>query len=292
MNERLKNKMKIAVIAVNYNGSDVTDIFVESLVQAQLDCPQLELSIIIVDNASDQSDFDALYKLESRFPVVKVLKLEKNVGYFGGLNVGLDSIEDKSVFDSVIIGNNDLIFDADFFKGLAVDGNVLRSEMIISPRIKTLEGEDQNPHVVQSISKLRENVYDLYYSNFYLSRVILILARLTRFFTDRGDEKQGCENSQHIYQGYGACYLLTPLYFKEFDRLPADVFLSYEEFFLTKQIQSVGFRPFYKHDIGVVHMVHSTTGQMPSKKKWELSRLAHFEYRKHVETLFSKWLLK
>jgi GT2 family glycosyltransferase len=108
------------------------------------------------------------------------------------------------------------------------------------------------------------------------------LAKLTQRFTDRKDEQQHAV-AQEIRQGYGACYILTPKFFEHFDELWAPTFLMYEEFFLAKQLEDKGFKTYYEPRIMVTHHCHASTGTLPGKFRWQLSKQAHKEYRKYVK---------
>jgi GT2 family glycosyltransferase len=146
----------------------------------------------------------------------------------------------------------------------------------------TLDGEHQNPHVVKKISKSREVVYDLYYSNYLLARLILWMARATRSLTDREDERQ-YRTAQPIYQGHGSCYLIGPKFFEHFQELWAPTFLMGEEFFLSKQLSDKGMKTWYTPAIQVTHCCHGALGSLPSKKLWQFARDAHRVYRRYVK---------
>src|ERR1700676_135036 len=108
---------------------------------------------------------------------------------------------------------------------------MLRLHPVICPDIVTLDGIHQNPHVIERISRIRELVYDIYYSYYYVALLIRRLASLTARFTDRTDETEWSVR-RLIYQGHGACYVLGPAFFRNCAELWAPTFLMGEEFFL------------------------------------------------------------
>ncbi|RJQ78882.1 MAG: glycosyltransferase family 2 protein, partial [Desulfobacteraceae bacterium] len=126
-----------------------------------------------------------------------------------------------------------------------------------------------------------EIMYNLYHCNYYLACFIKKIAKLTNSFTDRKDEKQ-YEFAQEIYQGYGACYILSPVFFQHFNDLWAPTFLMHEELFLSKQLESKGFRIYYEPSIRIQHHWHAAMDKVPNKKRWEMSRDAHQIYRKYI----------
>ena len=115
-----------------------------------------------------------------------------------------------------------------------------------------------------------------------MAALIKSIAKITHRFTDRDDELQH-EVAQEIYQGYGACYILTPVFFQNFRELWSPTFLMYEEYFLSMQLAEKGFKTYYEPTIKVVHHWHASTSQLPGRYRWELCRDAHREYRKHIK---------
>jgi len=207
------------------------------------------------------------------------------------LNIGIRYIsQNKLIFDALIIGNNDLFFPKDFKSMIYKKSDLFLNYPVISPNIITLDGEHQNPHVISNISKFREVIYDIIYMNYYFFKIFGILAKLTQSFTDRNDETQN-DIAQEIYQGYGACYILTPLFFLNFNELDNPSFLFYEEFFLSKQLERAGYRYFYEPDIILIHRLHSSTGLEPKYKLWKFGRDAHKKYR-ILNPIFKKKLIK
>lgn len=268
----------ICFIATNFNNSEYSRLYIESIEKLGLN----RFHIILVDNDSDKEDLESLKKLSDN-PNVTVIYNDKNSGYFPGLNIGIDFVRENFTDVSYyVIGNNDIIFDLDFEEQLSSKGRVLSKYPVVSPNISTMDGLHQNPHVIARISKIREVVYDVYHFNYHLAKLIVWLAKVTHRFTDRKDELQ-YNVGQEIYQGYGACYILTPKFFELFDRLWSPTFLMYEEFFLAKQLEEKGYKTYYEPGIHVLHHCHASTGRLPGKFRWEISKNAHKEYRKYVK---------
>jgi GT2 family glycosyltransferase len=238
-----------------------------------------------VDNKSDDANRVALRELGATCSNVDLIFNDENIGYFPGLNVGLKYLRDRyPAIDYIVVGNNDLVFPPEFSSRLHDNLRCLESHAVISPDIVTVDGVHQNPHVIAAISKRRELIYDLYYSSYVFAKIIGKVAKLTRVVTDRHDE-QHWRIARPIYQGHGACYILTPIFFRHFEELWAPSFLMGEEFFLSKQLSDKGMQVYYEPAIQVVHHWHASVGNIPSKKIWEISREAHKTYRKYVRII-------
>ena len=271
-------RIAFGFVCVNYNSSAFTRIAVESL-STHRDRP---IPIIVVDNHSNDDDISKVRRIASDFRNVTLVLSENNVGYFRGLNLGIQRIRaDMPELTHIVVGNNDLLFPPDFDRSLVRKRLSIADHAVVSPDIVTLDGVHQNPHVIEKISRIREFIYDLYYSNYYVARAISRVAKATRAFTDRLDEERW-EVGGPIYQGHGACYILGPRFFELFDELWAPSFLMGEEFFLSWQLNRKGLRVYYEPGIRVVHQCHSSVGRLSSERMWEISRDAHRIYRKYV----------
>lgn len=276
--------MKLGFVCTNFNNSDYTTAFVDSLHKNGQDLR----NVVIVDNNSNQDEISKLRNLNLIFRDLVVIYNKDNIGYFPGLNIGISYLRDNfGDFDCIVVGNNDLVFPDGFLNQVKSFLDKKNDDLVISPNLITLDGINQNPHVIKKISPFREFVWDIYYSNFFISRVIHKFASFSKRYTERKDYLEH-NKSQYIYQGYGACYLLTKNFFKHFDNLFAPVFLMGEELFLTKQLESVGCSIFYEPSIIVMHHDHATMAKLPSRKLWEISRDSHKVYRKYVGYFNSK----
>jgi len=275
----------IGFVFTNFNNSHYTDKIVKSINnQSSLG---LNILVVIVDNCSNKEDQENLIKISNKYSFVKLLINNENIGYFKGLNVGLNYINENNFNPNfIIIGNNDLEFPPTFIKQLLNSKDLFNYYPVISPNIITLDGEYQNPHVLRKISKAREFIYDLYYSNFFVSKIILVLSNISKIISDRNDEKHHNVSSE-IYQGHGSCYILGPIFMNNFDQLFAPTFLMSEEFFLSYQLKQKNFSIFYTPSIKVTHFGHASLKNVPGRKIWNISRESHKIYKKYLK-LYNK----
>lgn len=272
--------MNLGFIFTNYNNSDVTIEAIKSILSIR---NTINLKIIIVDNNSSINEKNKLINEYGNNFSVHLIFNKENLGYFNGLNCGIELVKEiKFLFDFLIIGNNDLIFSSDFVNKLEKVKDLISDFPVISPNIITKDGQHQNPHVISKISWLREIVYDIYHYNFFFSRIIIKISSITKLFTDRKDE-DNYKIPQFIYQGYGACYILTPLFLKVFDKLWSPTFLLGEEFFLSKQLSEKEYKIYYEPSLELLHNCHVSTSKVPSRDMWYYSVISHKIYRKYVK---------
>lgn len=275
--------MDLAYVCTNYNNSALTVGAVASLLKNS----GHNIKVVVVDNASRSEEVAILRALSADHPAVHVIANPSNVGYFAGLNLGLEAARRLHPgIRWVVAGNNDLAFPEDFCDRVERAQAGFLAHSVISPDIVTLDGEHQNPHVISRISPAREALYDLYYSNYYLGRVIHRLAKMFPKATRRGDEDEW-QTSRPIYQGHGSCYLLTPRFFDKYGTLWAPTFMMAEEVFLSLQLKKGGEQVYYSPAIRVTHHWHGSLQSVPSRHRWNMARDAHREYRKHVKVFGS-----
>lgn len=269
--------MKIAFICVNYNNSKITYEYIKSILSIQ---GEHDVMIIVVDNASEEHDVSNLKKLD--FPVFKLILSPENVGYFKGLNLGINSI-DIATYDFVLIGNNDLTFDNDFLTKLE-DINIDKRTMVLAPNIIRTDGIHQNPHIVKRFNKTQRIYRRLYFVNYYFALFLQnIYNRLKHKLN--AEDRVGYEQQQKILMGYGACYILTRIFFEKFKTLDAPVFLMGEEGVLANQILSGGGIMMYEPSIIVHHHDHASIGKVPVRKLYEFSRQSYQHYLKNLKNI-------
>ncbi len=273
--------MNIGYVCTNYNNTAYTRDAVASLWRSR----EHQYQIVVVDNNSNEENIVALQQLARDFQHVELILNKDNSGYFGGLNIGIRHLRSNHPeLDFMVVGNNDLVFPDGFGESLQSNLSVLETHSVVSPNIVTLDGIHQNPHVISKISTFRELIYSMYYANYHLAIAIRHVAKATRSFTERPDANYH-NIAGKIYQGYGACYILGPVFFRYFEELWAPTFLMHEEFFLSKQLSDKGLSVYYEPSIKVLHCRHGAMGAVPPRKAWEAARAARKIYRRYVRLI-------
>ena len=106
----MKN-IDISFITINYNSSDLTIKLVNSII---LQTIGLDFEIIIVDNASQNEDFQNLHNNLSQINQVKIIKNRINSGFASGNMLGVNYASGKYYFfinnDCILLNNSAKIF--------------------------------------------------------------------------------------------------------------------------------------------------------------------------------------
>ena len=275
--------MKIGFICTNYNNSSYTRAAVASLHAADAGN---DVRIVVVDNKSNDDDVARLKDVAREFPKTEVVLNPANVGYFPGLNIGIERLRERfPEVDYVVIGNNDLVFPETFVETMQCQRHVLDKWAVIAPDLVTAAGVHQIPHVLYPISRARQLVWELHFLSYRVAVIIASAARITERFTARKERVPGSDlykTACPIEWGFGACYILGPTFFSSFRRLWAPTFLMGEEFFLAEQVKSIDQRVFYDPQFVVFHHDHATTDRLPSRRQWEFLRISHRLYKRYL----------
>tara|TARA_B100000795_G_C22800809_1_gene441824 strand:+ start:1446 stop:2300 length:855 start_codon:yes stop_codon:yes gene_type:complete len=269
------NNEEIGFVFTNYNNTDFTLKLLLSIDKIS----ELNVkNVVIVDNNSNLIEKNKLLKLKSKFQFVELILNKKNLGYFAGLNCGIEKLRKKQI-NCIIVGNNDLVFPNNFLKKLLNNSRLFNKYPVISPSIISIDGVFQNPHVINEISSFRKFIWDIYYSSYFMAKVVLFFSNIMNKVSKRQDVLQH-DVEREILQGYGACFILTPIFFKYFKKLWTPTFLMEEEFFLRTQIFTKNFKTLYCPDISVTHHDHAAINKIPKKTFWKISKDAHIIYKK------------
>ena len=103
------NNASASVVIPNWNGRDLLEKYIPSIVEALSGSPDNE--IIVVDNGSEDGSAEFL---RERFPSVRVLALDRNQGFGGGSNAGFRAAKN----DIVVLLNSDMRVERDFLRPL------------------------------------------------------------------------------------------------------------------------------------------------------------------------------
>lgn len=273
---------KVYFIAVNFNNSDSTINYVSSV--KELTSTGDNINIIIVDNNSEESD---LKKLEASLKYVENVKLIRNgtnLGYFGGLNAGICSINMSIKNENLLVlGNNDLLFRKDFLVELSKI-NYDDNTFVLAPNIITIDGYHQNPQLVTSQSKFKKFILRLFFINHYLARVLSYASIVIRKIKGRKDNMNS-GRKMFIRQGNGACFILTSNFFRFCKKLDDSVFLWGEECLLANQLSVAGGKMLYEPNIIIYHQttLEDTLFRcLNSKEQYKISQLSYKYYSKYL----------
>jgi GT2 family glycosyltransferase len=265
------------IVTVNYKSARETEELVSSVFNNL--SSEISVRVVVVDNSLDNSEVDILNSLISNS--VDVIYMDANVGYFPALNFGLNFLsKEKDEADYTIVCNNDLLFSVDFFEKI-IKCKFEDDVFVVCPSVKTINNVYQNPSLVRKPSKFRYLMYCVFYSNYYLGKLILKFWRLAGLGIDSQFKKD--YQPKEIFIGIGAIFILTPSFFIRNSQLYYPLFLYGEEAFLSKQVSETGGRQWYEPSLEVVHLESVSTAKIPSKDNYVLNAKAFKLYKNYFK---------
>ena len=224
---------KVAIVILNWNGKELLEKYLPSVVEFSNEPGQL---IYVIDNGSTD---DSVLLINAKFPTVRIIKLEKNYGFADGYNRGLKEI------------------DAEYFILLNSDVEVTKGW--ITPLIKTVEA---NSDVVACQPKIRAYLQKDQFeyagaAGGYIDRFGFPFCRGRLFNVFETDSGQYNKQSE-IFWATGACLFVKAEQYFKVGGLDADFFAHMEEIDLCWRLLSRGFKIMYVPDSIVYHLGGAT----------------------------------
>lgn len=217
----------ISIITVNYNGIKDTRNFLYSLKESVKD---VQYEVIVVDNASKNDEASIL---SSEFDWIKCFRSEKNLGFSGGNNLGVE----LAVGDYFLFLNNDLIFKSDFITPILA--KLTESENIgaVSPLILNMDGTLCYGGC-ENIGKYLLRIH-------YLS----------------GNINNALAEAQEVSLVHGAAVAIKRSVFNEIGGWPDIYFLYCEEIDLSIRLSKSNYLIWYEPRSVVYHVGSQSTGK-------------------------------
>jgi GT2 family glycosyltransferase len=124
----------VYVVTLNWNRRDDTLACIESL--SQMEYPNFH--IVVVDNGSTD---DSVSAIQAHFPAVKVISNPANLGFAGGMNLGIEFALLHGA-DYVFIMNNDTVVDRQLLSELVKEAERSPEIGIVGPKIYYYDAPD------------------------------------------------------------------------------------------------------------------------------------------------------
>lgn len=230
---------KVAVVILNWNGKSLLKQYLQSVVKYSLGC-----DIVVADNGSTD---DSIEFLKNNYPMVKIIKLDKNYGFTGGYNRALAQLDNE------------------YFVLLNDDVEVTKGW--INPVIKLMDSDDKiaicQPKLLSYLNKdtfeyagAAGGYIDYLGYPFCAGRVFEKLEK------DFGQYNQVRE----IFWASGAAMFVKSKVFKLLGGLDEDFFAHMEEIDFCWRAKNLGYKVMYCPDSRVYHYGAGTLKKSSSKK--------------------------
>ena len=229
----------LSIITINYNGLKDTLALIETIPFND------NLEVIVVDNASDNQEAE---QISSRFPKVKVIKSDKNLGFAGGNNLGIKASKGKYLF----LINNDT-----YFKDFNVQALIDRFD------------SDPNIGIVCPKIKFAWPPQPIQFAGYTPLSNITIRNQAIGF----GEEDHGQYDFAHTTPyAHGAAMLIKREAIDKVGLMPECYFLYYEELDWSMMFTRAGYQIWYDPQSTIFHKESQATGQNSPLRTYYITR--------------------
>lgn len=205
-----------------------------------------EIEIIVVDNGSKEDEVKRLK--EALPPGVKLILSDKNLGFAGGNNLGIDAARGKYLF----FVNNDTIFTAFDFDKMIDMFNHDEKIGAICPKIRFSWGD----RLIQYVG---------------YTKLSPITIRNKAIGCGEQDHGQYHEPAETPYM-HGAAVMVRREVIDKAGKMPECYFLYYEELDWSLMIRNVGYTIWTCPECEIFHKESKTTGQESPLRTYYLTR--------------------
>jgi hypothetical protein len=230
---------RLSIITINYNGIKDTCELIDSIPFDN------NMEVIVVDNASKEDEASIIAE---RYPQVKVIRSQQNLGFAGGNNLGIRVAKGKYI----LLINNDT-----YIKNFNFDALINRLESsdkigIVCPKLRFAWGN--NPIQFAGYTPLTK---------------ITIRNQAIGF----GEEDHGQYDTAHsIPYAHGAAMLIKRETINKVGLMPECFFLYYEELDWSIMFTRAGYEIWYDPACTVYHKESQTTGQNSPLRTYYITR--------------------
>lgn len=239
--------MKVAAVVLNFNGIKNTLDCVESLKKQTLNA--IDFQIIVVDNCSQDDSVKTLKSIQG----IKLIENDKNLGYAGGMNVGIKYAM-KNNFDKVVLLNNDIYADKAFLTNIV---NASKKADIVAPKIYFAPGHEfhRRRYRKEDLGKV------IWFAGSRIDWQNIIGYHIGVDEIDTGQFNKTTE----IDFASGACMLISKEVFEQIGYFDEKYFLYLEDMDFCFRAKLAGFKIIFEPRAVIWHKNAQSTGGSGSK---------------------------
>ncbi len=247
-----------AVVVPNLNGEDHLKDCLDSLLAQTEDA-----KIIVVDNAS----IDGSKKIIKKYRSVELIELDKNYGFSGGVNRGIEAAM-KSGAEFVALFNNDAVADKSWLKHLVQTATQHPRVGIIAPKL------------IRADKRHLDSTGELY-SIWGMP-----------FPRGRNEVDEGkYDNKTEVFGASGGASLYRVSMLKQIGLFDEDFFAYFEDVDISFRAQLAGWRVLYQPKAVAYHKIGGTSSRLGDFARYHSAKNLLLLYAKNMPTkLYIKYL--
>ncbi len=273
-------------VVLNYMNYKDTIECVSSLLAIGRD----DYCVVVVDNCSQNESIGELQRYFSGNEVVVIISSSKNIGYSGGNNIGIKWLCDRAVNNIIIATNDTVLLSEDILDKF--DALNLDDVGIVGPNILSLEGDMQNPALIEPsflyfanlffympMKFIRNTIYTLFNGIKQRRRSLLYDKKLSMV---KVKEEDAISKTVSVYMLHGAFFFITKNFIDKVGQLDENIFMYCEEDLLSWQCEKKGLSRLFMPSISVLHKESKSSELVHKAEKYNFIESNIKKSRKYV----------
>ncbi len=222
---------KIAVVILNWNGKDLLQKFLPSVVQFSA-----LANIYVIDNASSDKSLDFL---QSNYPSIKIIQNVGNYGFAKGYNIGLQNIKEEYL--------------------ALVNSDIEVTENWLQPIIEMFESSEETCIIQPKILDYKRKTHFEYAgaAGGFIDEYGYPFCR-GRIFESIEEDQGQYDDESAIFWASGACFFIRNTTFKLLNGFDEDFFAHQEEIDLCWRAFNANCKIMYSYKSVVYHVGGAT----------------------------------
>jgi GT2 family glycosyltransferase len=258
---------KIAVVILNWNGVQLLEQFLPSIVKYSP-----EATVYVADNASTD---ESIAFVKNYYPTIKIVQNKTNQGFAGGYNESLQHV------------------DAEIFA--LVNSDIEVTENWLKPILQTFESEPETAIIQPKILDYKRKDYFEYAGagGGFIDQFGYPFCR-GRIFETLEKDKGQYNDKKEIFWASGACFFIRSAVYKELKGFDEDFFAHQEEIDLCWRATNKGYKIKYNSESTVYHVGGATLQQANPQKTFLNFRNSLLMLTKNLpqDTLFQVLIIR
>lgn len=229
----------MSIVTVNYNGYKDTCELIDSVSFED------NMEVIVVDNGSQEDEASMLHE---RYPYIKAIRSDKNLGFAGGNNIGIKAAKGKFLY----LINNDTVFKE------------------FNPQI-LINRLESSPQIGMACPKIRFawNNNTIQFAGYTPLSPITVRNKAIGF----GEEDKGqYDTPRQTPYAHGAAMMIKREVIDKVGLIPECYFLYYEELDWSMMLSRAGYEIWYEPASTIYHKESQSTGQNSPLRTYYITR--------------------
>lgn len=241
---------QVAVVIPNWNGEELLDDCLRSLLRQSI-----KARIIVVDNGSSDNSVDLI---KTKYPSVIIMQMDKNYGFTGGVNRGIECAIDLGCA-YIALFNNDAVADKEWLKELLLIMSKQPHTGIVTGKLMQMDKK----RIDSTGEFIRRNAMP--------------------YSRGRGEADNGqYEKAGQVFAASGGASLYRTKMLRQIGLFDEDYFAYFEDVDISFRAQLMGWHIYYQPSARAFHHIGKTSDRLGSFRRYHSVKNYVLLYNKNM----------